>query len=781
VDLLQAAVETWGIGTYAWEHGSGVFTASARCHELYGWAQGAPGGAQALWTTVHPDDEARTRLAFQGSLDPAGSRKVELVHRVRQPDGKLLWLQHRAQTSFEEVNSELRPRQTIGSVMDMTERMSIEQELRRTETRFEEAVRAAQFGIFEHNHVEDPRAENVYWSPRMREIFGVAADETGSAAGFIARTHCDDIDALHEAVARAHDPNGDGYYDVEHRYLHPVNGLRWLLTRSSTYFGEVAGRRTPLRTVGAMLDVTARRASEQEHEQRAQILDATIDFVAMAEPGGKLVYLNRTAREFLGIGAREDVSAHSLHVAYPPESLRQLLTEGLAAAGRDDAWRSELELLRHDGRRVPMSHVLLCHRGRDGQVTLFSTIARDISRERQLEETMRQSQKMEAVGRLAGGIAHDFNNILCAVLSFAHVAAREIGFGGCGYPELLEIIGASERAAALTAQLLAFSRKQVLRPRVVEVGQILTRLAPMIARLVGEHIEVTLSLASDPVRVKVDPTHLEQVLLNLAINARDAMEDGGHLTIECRVVDLDDACGAARGDLPPGRYAMIAVSDDGMGMAPEARARVFEPFFTTKGPGRGTGLGLATVFGIVKQSGGGMYVQSELGRGSTFEAYVPSTDEPLTAAVSARQPSYAAGNGRILVTEDDVSVRKVVVTVLQRAGYSVLAAPGPWEALRLAAEHNNAIDLLVTDVVMPMMSGKALSQQLSQSRPEMAVLYMSGYTDQALLQGGVLDAGIHLLSKPFTPERLLELVAQALNETRGRRNSLDGAQRVSAR
>jgi CheY-like chemotaxis protein len=240
-------------------------------------------------------------------------------------------------------------------------------------------------------------------------------------------------------------------------------------------------------------------------------------------------------------------------------------------------------------------------------------------------------------------------------------------------------------------------------------------------------------------------------------------------------VDIDDARGAARGDLPPGRYAVIAVSDDGMGMAPEARARVFEPFFTTKSPGRGTGLGLATVFGIVKQSGGGMYVQSELGRGSTFEAYVPSTDEPLTAAVSARQPSYAAGNGVILVTEDDVSVRKVVVTVLQRAGYSVLAAPGPWEALQLAAEHNGAIDLLVTDVVMPMMSGKALSQRLSQSRPEMAVLYMSGYTDQALLQGGVLDAGIHLLSKPFTPERLLELVAQALNETRGRRNSLDGA------
>jgi two-component system cell cycle sensor histidine kinase/response regulator CckA len=290
-----------------------------------------------------------------------------------------------------------------------------------------------------------------------------------------------------------------------------------------------------------------------------------------------------------------------------------------------------------------------------------------------------------------------------------------------------------------------------------------------------------LSLAPDPVHVKVDPTHLEQVLLNLAINARDAMEEGGHLTIASRVEDIDKSSGAARGDLAAGRYAVIAVSDDGTGMAPEARARVFEPFFTTKGPGRGTGLGLATVFGIVKQSGGGMYVQSELGRGSTFEAYVPTTDEPLTPTAPARQQSYAVGSGRILVTEDDVSVRKVVVSVLQRAGYSVLAAPGPWEALRLAAAHDGALDLLVTDVIMPMMSGKTLAQRLSLSRPEMAVLYMSGYTDQALLQGGVLDSGIHLLSKPFTPERLLEMVAQVLNETRARHSSRDGAQPAFAR
>ncbi|MEO8179068.1 MAG: PAS domain-containing protein [Deltaproteobacteria bacterium] len=780
VDLLQAAVETWCIGTYAWEQESARFTASALCYALYGWPSALRITAQALWDTVHPDDQISARQAFEASLDPAGSGRTELVHRVLHPDGKVLWLQHRAQTHFEEVNGQRRARQTIGSVLDVTERRNIELELRRTETRFEEAVRAAQFGIFEHNHLDDPDAENMYWSPRMREIFGLS-DGPGSTASLIARIHPDDVDALHDAVGRAHDPKGNGYYDVEHRYEHPVSGQRWLLTRSSTYFGEVGGRRVPVRTVGAMLDITARRASEQEHEQRAQILDATVDFVAMAEPGGKLLYLNRAAREFLGIGPIEDVCSRSLHAAYPADALQHLLADGMLVASREGVWSGELDLLHQDGTRVPMSHVLLCHRGRDGQVTLFSTIARDVSRERQLEETMRQAQKMEAVGRLAGGIAHDFNNILCAVLSFAHVAVREIGPEGRGYAELLEIIGASERAAALTQQLLSFSRKQVLRPRVVEVGEILTRLGPMIGRLVGEQIEVTLSLASDPVHVKVDPTHLEQVLLNLAINARDAMPEGGHLIIECRVAEVDAALGAARGDLLPGRYAVIAVSDDGAGMSSEARARVFEPFFTTKSPGRGTGLGLATVFGIVKQSGGGMYVESQLGRGSTFEAYVPSTDDPLSQSAPVHRVSYAPGCGRVLVSEDDAAVRRVVVAVLQRAGYSVLAAPGAWEALRLAAESDAPIDLLITDVVMPGINGRALAQRLSQSRPEMAVLYMSGYSDQVLLQDGVLDAGIHLLSKPFTPERLLELVTQVLSEARARREVVDSAQYVSAR
>jgi signal transduction histidine kinase/CheY-like chemotaxis protein len=423
----------------------------------------------------------------------------------------------------------------------------------------------------------------------------------------------------------------------------------------------------------------------------------------------------------------------------------------------------EAEFQRHDGAVVPMSQVLLSHRGRDGQVELYSTIARDVSRERQLEETVRQSQKMEAVGRLAGGIAHDFNNMLCALLGLAHLGAEQVGPGGKAHAELQEIIGVGERAAALTRQLLAFGRRQVLRPRVVDVGTILGRMSPMIRRLVGENIELTVSVPDAPVRVKVDPTHLEQVVMNLAINGGDAIENGcGHLRIACRRREVDAAHGA-RLDLAAGRYAVIAVSDDGVGMDAQTRARVFEPFFTTKGPGRGTGLGLATVFGIVKQSGGNVLVESEVGRGSVFEAYLPISDEPLAEEPAATpKPARRPGSAIILVAEDDASVRQVVVTVLTRAGYRVLEAAHPHHALDLAHQHAGPIDLLLTDVVMPAMSGKELARQLCMQRPGLAVLCMSGYSDEAIASRGVLDAGVHLLAKPVTPDQLLKAVAEVL-------------------
>jgi two-component system cell cycle sensor histidine kinase/response regulator CckA len=782
-EQLQAAVEAFGIGIFEWKHdgngdggeGSlaevtpgagtlhgGLVTGSKRFFELYGWSASEDVPANAVWSKVDARDVAETRAAFERASNPEGNGSIDLVHRVAQPGGKCVWLHLRAQVRFEQVGAKRRPYSTTGSVVDITERRQLESELRLTQARFDEAVRGAQFGIFEHNHIEDPRAENLYWSPRLREIFGFSADEPGLARTMVLRIHEDDVERLHAAVARAHDPSGDGYYDVEHRYHHPILGLRWLLTRSSTYFTEVNGKRAPVRTVGAIIDVTARHRSEQEHEQRAEILDATIDFVAIARSDGTLVYLNRAARQFLGLAASAELSGLNLQAVHPPESLQKVWKEeGIPTAVRDGAWQGETEFLRHDGAVVPMSQVLLAHPGREGQ-SLFSTIARDVSRERQLEENLRQTQKMEAVGRLAGGIAHDFNNILSAILSFAYVASGDIGETGKGYFELQEIIEAGKRAAALTQQLLAFGRKQVLRPSIVDVGETLTRLSPMLERLMGEHIHVALSLDRGALRVKVDPTHLEQVLLNLALNARDAMDNGGHLGIECRLVWVGPEPASSRVDLKPGGYVVIRVSDTGIGMDGETQAHVFEPFFTTKPAGHGTGLGLATVFGIVKQSGGSVYVDSEVGLGSVFSAYFPSSSEPLSAERLARQPEPETRAGIILVAEDDPAVRQVVTLVLQRAGYTVMSAADPIEALAIAREHQGRIDLLLTDVVMPISSGKELAGRLEKLRPDLRVIYMSGYTDRDIVHRGVLDAGVDFLPKPITPARLLSLVAQVL-------------------
>jgi PAS domain S-box-containing protein len=436
---------------------------TSRFFELYGLPACEESTLDQIWSKVDGKDRSKLQAAFEHALVPGGEGNIDVVHQVVRGAGERVTLHLRARVHFQWQGNEGRAMSTSGSVIDVTEHARVEQELQRTEARFGEAVRGAQFGIFDHNHVDDPKMENVYWSPRLREIFGACAGEAGSMKAVLARLPADDLERCLVAIACAHDPSGTGYYDIEHRYYHPTLGLRWLLTRSSTSFGEIDGRRVPLRTVGAVIDITARRELQQQYEQRALIVEATSDFVAIANPAGTLVYLNRAARQFLGIGPNDEPSRLDLRRAYPPGSLPSAWEQSASLAARDGSWRGETEFVRHDGARVPMSQVLLAHQGQEGQ-PLFSMIARDISRERRLEESVREAQKMEAVGRLAAGVAHDFNNILSAILSFAYVAADELAESGKGHDGLQEIIAAGKRAATLTQQLLAFGRKQVRRP-----------------------------------------------------------------------------------------------------------------------------------------------------------------------------------------------------------------------------------------------------------------------------------------------------------------------------
>jgi nitrogen-specific signal transduction histidine kinase/ActR/RegA family two-component response regulator len=393
-------------------------------------------------------------------------------------------------------------------------------------------------------------------------------------------------------------------------------------------------------------------------------------------------------------------------------------------------------------------------------------IAEDVTERRALEEQLRQSQKMEAVGRLAGGVAHDFNNLLTVIRGYSELMLEEFADSDPLRDEVEEIKKAADRASGLTRQLLAFSRQQVLAPKVLDLNIVVGNMERLLKRLLGENIRLGSSLANELGRVKADPGQIEQVIMNLAVNAKDAMPRGGKLTIETANADLDETYTHEHVGAKPGKYVMLAVSDTGSGMSQDIRQRVFEPFFTTKEIGKGTGLGLSTVYGIVKQSEGYIWVYSEPGRGTSFKVYLPRVDEPADAR-PAPEPAKSRyrGTETILLVEDEDGVRALVKQVLSRNGYTVLEARHGGEALLHCERRAEEIHLLVTDVVLEQMSGTELSSRLAQLRPGMKVLYISGYTDDAIVHHGVKE-GTHFLQKPFTTEALARKIRQVLDESK---------------
>ncbi|MDP9099141.1 MAG: ATP-binding protein [Verrucomicrobiota bacterium] len=380
----------------------------------------------------------------------------------------------------------------------------------------------------------------------------------------------------------------------------------------------------------------------------------------------------------------------------------------------------------------------------------------------QAEEQLRHSQKLEAVGRLAGGIAHDFNNLLTAIIGYSELIENRGSPTSREHAQLIRKAG--EQAAALTRQLLAFSRKQLLEPRVLDLNVLVDDMERLLQRVIGESIHIVIDPIRAGARVRADPSQLEQVLLNLGVNARDAMPRGGTLRIATQQRELGREEIVARGiDVPPGDYILLVVSDTGSGMDDETRSHIFEPFFTTKGPGKGTGLGLATVYGIVKQSGGGITVESTPGQGSTFTIFLPATAEPLDAAEVAPAEQKTNGSETVLVVEDEEVVRQLICTVLGEAGYQILEAKSPDDALRLARERKEPVHLLVTDIVMPGMNGPALARALATHQPSIKILYVSGYSDNDISAHGVVDPGLFVLQKPFTQQSLSRKVRELLD------------------
>ena len=630
-----------------------------------------------------------------------------------------------------------------------------ERDLSRSEERLRQAVHVANVGIFEHDHVN----ETIYFSPEHQAIYGWAPHLEPTMERIVAVAHPHDIERLSVSIARAHDPSGDGVCDLEGRILRANGEVRWIHTRSQTFFGTRDGRPAPVRTVGASLDVTESKEALARQQRLVSILDATPDLIGIAELDGTLLYVNRAARDAFGLGA--DASVDDI-IAQVGESLREQLAAVIVpSALRDGLWRGEVVSSTATASEHHYSLIVLAHG--DAERSLVSVIAHDLSAVRRLEEQARQSQKMEAIGRLAGGVAHDFNNLLSVILGYLELARAALPADARAVEFLVESRLAAERAAALTRQMLAFSRKQVLQPRVLSLGRVLGDMQPMLRRLVGEDIALRIGAGDERLCIRADKSQLEQVVLNLVINARDAMPDGGALSIEVSAVSLERESANGQHGVGPGRYVVLSVSDSGVGMDEATTARIFEPFFSTKGAGRGTGLGLATVFGIVKQSGGSISVNSEPERGTTFEIYFPqSADEP---SVSFPAPPVSAPSSRratILIVEDESQLRSMLATALRGEGHVVVEAEDPLRAIELSRVHPGPIDVLLTDVVMPHLSGIKLAERLRPSRPEMRVVYMSGYTENALMHQNVLDPNIHFLPKPVVPSVLRDVINQIL-------------------
>jgi PAS domain S-box-containing protein len=559
-------------------------------------------------------------------------------------------------------------------------------------------------------------------------------------------------------------------------YQHPQQGgseLVWLILGAFVITALVVVRQiVALRENSRLL---AERASRATEARFVSLVEQSSDVITIIEPNGTVLYESPSVERVFGYTVAEALG-RKLGEFVHPDGLAKVREE-MGRVCKKPGMRGHLEfrLLHKDGQYVDVE-AIVTNLLDDPNIRGIVINSRNVAERKQTEEALResevqlrQSQKMDAVGQLAGGVAHDFNNLLAVIIGYSDLLlARTPPAVNEEAQRRIEQIGkAGHRAAALTRQLLAFSRKQVLQPKLLDLNTVVADMDKMLNRLIGEHIEMLTILSPRLGIVKADPGQVEQVLLNLAVNARDAMPSGGKLTIETANVVLDRQSTQTHRAVEPGLYVMLAVSDVGVGMSEDVQSRIFEPFFTTKEKDKGTGLGLSTVYGIINQSGGTIWVDSEPGQGTTFKVYLPCVDqiadidEAVPASVDYR------GAETVLLVEDEDMVRQIASEMLLTNGYRVLQASHGNEALEVSRQHDGAIDLMVTDVVMPLMSGPELAQRLALTRPEMRVLFMSGYTDEAIIHHGVMQQRAAFLQKPFTAEafghKLREVISVSLN------------------
>ncbi|HET7210070.1 MAG TPA: PAS domain S-box protein [Terriglobales bacterium] len=625
--------------------------------------------------------------------------------------------------------------------------------------------------------VVDMEGHRLYNSPSYQKVLGYTAEELQSSSSF-EQIHPDDRNRVREAANEAR-RTGVGR-PMEYRMRHK-DGTWRVLESTASVIRSPSG--APGRLVIVNRDVTQRKEAEEslrvsESGFRSMIEDAPYG-IYRASADGKLLRANPALQKMLGYEKLDEL----LNASLPADVFRNPpdfngLTELLQ--GANEFKDVEVELKRRDGAPITVRCTGRKVKEEHESVPCFDVFAEDVTERRILERQLRMAGKMEAVGRLSGGIAHDFNNLLGVIIGYGQVLKRRLGAGSDLLECAEEIEKAGQRAASLTRQLLAFSRQQILTPSILKLNDLVLDMAKMLPRLIGEDITTNTSLSSDLGMVRADQSQIEQVIMNLAVNARDAMPEGGTLRIETANVELDQAYAWQHPGAKPGHYVMLAVIDSGTGIDPDTLTHIFEPFFTTKEVGKGTGLGLATVYGVVKQSGGYIWVESEPGLGASFQIFLPQVDEP-TADIAAKTAvdDTVGGSETILLVEDSEALRKLTRSFLESHGFKVLVAQDGEEALQVETRYSAKIDLLLTDVVMPGMNGRVLAERLLPRQRGMRVLYISGYTDSFVARHGVLEEGTVLLHKPFTEEVLIKKVREVLDIKSGAEaRKLETSQRV---
>ncbi|TNF28382.1 MAG: PAS domain S-box protein [Deltaproteobacteria bacterium] len=743
-----------------------IVLANPRAQELLGLSQEELAGRETTDPRWHFLREDGSRMPLEEypveRVRATGEALSGLVVGIRPPDGSQpVWAISSASPEVDATGTLIG---VIVTFTDITDRRNAERKLEATAKRLNEAQRIAHIGSWEL----DLETNTLQWSAEIYRIFEIPPNRfEASYEAFINAVHPEDrarVDAAYQRSLQTREP-----YSVDHRLLLRGGRVRHVHEQCETFFD---GDR-PLRSVGTVQDVTDRKQAEAALRERESfirtILDSVDEGFIVIDRELRIIAANRAYCESVG-RAEPAVLGHHCHevghsLAHPCFTIGEVCP----------VWKTFNSGVAHRGAHIHVTpdgeerHIeLRAYPITDASGAVISAIETltDVTERRQLEEQLHQAQKMEAIGTLAGGVAHDFNNLLTGIIGYGSVLRSELAPDDPRQSSLSEILDAADRAAQLTRGLLAFSRKQVINPKPVDLRDIVRNVEKLLRRVIGEDIDLTTTLRGGDMMVMADSGQVEQVLMNLATNARDAMPEGGSLSIGVRAATFASDDDVPIADMPPGRYAELTVTDSGGGMSETTRAKAFEPFFTTKDVGRGTGLGLAIVFGIVKQHGGYIDVQSELGEGTTFKVFFPVIDVVAEEARAEVLPPPPRGRETVLLAEDDAKVRTLLRTLLARYGYRVIDAADGAEALSAFTDHANAVDVLILDVVLPKLSGRDVYDAIKAQRPDIPALFISGYTADIIHKKGILDEGLHFVAKPLDPFALLRRLRLILDAPR---------------